>query len=539
MTTSCCRHAFSFRPTFTTLTAFTVLTLLATLSRPCRATADVLLLQPPSSDRSDNLKFGQSVCVTRDGRTVAIGANGHANFRGAIYLHTLTSGTGHRPTDWTVTKLSPNATHPAEERAPHHFRLLARGSGLGFSCALSSTILVAGAPGHDTQRGALFLFVRQHLRTVLTVPHARSGDMLGWAVAIGAGGKVIAASAKGRRAHDGHVFIFRCTDELLTENVTSESPGDDEMEKGSDEEGDGESQRKRRCRIVASIPPPDYTDAAGPRGIRIRNNFGCSLALDDAGTVLVVGSTGFQQERGAAYVFRLTRSGQSRGNERADKARTEDGEGEGKDEGDESWDLVQRLESPNAQDYGFFGFKVGMDASGSRIVVGADGEGEYRGAAYLFDRKESMPKTAYEHVPTLKIQGVDVEDNVGGSVALSGDGRAVVVGAPGVKHGTLRDHGVMRIYERLKKREGGNEWNVSESVWLPKQAATAGALFAWTVSMSGDGGRFAATAPDANGGSGVVVVGSFQVTGKPKAEQRSLQHDDVVDEDLDGVRDEL
>ncbi|CDF40710.1 unnamed protein product [Chondrus crispus] len=221
---------------------------------------------------------------------------------------------------------------------------------------------------------------------------------------------------------------------------------------------------------------------------------------------MAVGSTGFEEERGAVYVY--TRPDVST-----------------------NWTFAQRLESPNAQQFGFFGFKIAMDSKGTKLVVGADGEADYRGAAYLFVRKEGKAgQPRFDHFQELVAGKRAMEDNFGGSVALSGDGKAVVVGAPGVNKGNGKDHGVMYMFEEVKGRRK-SKWALAESIWLPHEHSQSGNFFAWTVDLSGNGERFVSTAPDSYGGAGLVTVGELEVMGKRAMDADDHLTDDVFNEE--------
>lgn len=438
------------------------------------------MLQPPVEDRIDKLKFGQATCLSADGRRLIIGANGYDNFRGAIYVYDLASGSGSRLDDWRRTRLGANDTQSAQEKKPRELRAVSRGSGFGFSCATDTTAdtLVVGAPGHDMQKGAAYVFVYDHLsnswneQASLQSPYRRSGDAFGWAVGVNTDCTAAVVSAKGRRANNGEVYSYACENHC------------------------------RDCQLIQRIAPPDITDATGPRGIRIRNNYGVSLAINGRGDLMAVGSTGYEEERGAVYVY--TREGTAA-----------------------NWTLSQRLESPNAQRFGFFGFKLSMDAEGNKLVVGADGEADYKGAAYLFHKRKSENETeSFQHSQELISGKRAAEDNFGGSVALSQDGRALLIGAPGANRGNGRDHGVMYMFEEVKGRRK-SKWQLAESIWLPHEHSQEGNFFAWTVALSGNGKRFVSTAPDSYGGAGLATIGVLKVTGKRVMDTDLLSIDDV------------
>lgn len=448
------------------------------------ALARPLVLQPPPADRADKLKFGHSALLSRSGSRLLVGANGFRSFRGAVYAYDMVTPPGDKPQHWRRALLSANHSQPAVQKAPRELRPVSRGSGLGFSMAATADAraVVIGAPGHDMQKGAVFVFAddgpaEAQWRQVGMLGNSfrRGGDVFGWALDVDEAGETVLVSAKGRRANNGEVYSYRC--------------------------GVGCTA----CEIVQRIAPPDVTDATGPRGIRIRNNFGVSLVVNAKGDVMAVGSTGFQEERGAVYVYSREDVG---GN----------------------WTLAQRLESPNAEKFGFFGFKLAMDAEGTKLLIGADGERDYRGAAYLFSRKTGKDgQVRFEHLQQLTAGKRHVEDNFGGSVALSADGKAIVVGAPGVNKGNGKDHGVMYMFEEVKGRRN-SKWALADSVWLPQEHSQSGNFFAWTVGLSGDGKRFVSTAPDSYSGAGLVTVGELQVTGKRAMDAKDRLTDEVIDD---------
>lgn len=572
------------------------------------------VLHHPHRGSSDHaLKYGQSACTDLRGDLAVIGANGYQDHRGAIFVYnashlavpsttakttTTTTTAPKRYARWTSIKpilVSPTSLQKAEERPEKELRPHAGGSGFGFSCACSTSSLlptiVVGAPGHDMQRGVIYiLHPEQHASSsssssagsVSTAKHhrpsawietarldlnsavnsddnghynrhrirqeRRNGDNFGWDVAVDAMCTLIIASARGRRANNGEVILFQCRESC------------------------------RNCKQVQQFTPPDHTDGAGPGGIRIRNNFGTAVAMAASGTVLAIGATGYNMERGAVYVY-------------------------GRNASTGLYDLLQRLQSPNAEPAGFFGFKVSVDARGATVAVGADGEAGYTGAVYVFERdvndatvwttlgsssdssgssssssitsSSSSSSSATDSDSTSSSSSTsssgtcsstscsigssssssrnsttgteedkfhlaaelhrdddtgDPEDNFGGSLALSADGNVLAVGAPGASHGKLNDHGVLMLYERLRSTGGGDssKWKVRKQTWLPSSHSRKDTLFAWAVALSGDGSTVFATAPDWEKSTGLAAVEKFD----PHAPMSERWYRDVTSSSL-------
>lgn len=403
---------------------------------------------------------------------MVVGANGRAKFTGAVYVYDLASGDGSRAHHWRRLRLVGRDSHPAEQKKRGELRLVNRGSGFGFSCAMdrSGDMLFVGAPGHDLQKGTVhaFSFDPEH-RTWeevarIDAPEKRSSDSFGWALSASADGGTLAISAKGRRANNGEVFIFH-----KIENWNGRNDGSGPFV------------------LSARIPPPDFTDTAGPRGIRIRNNFGASLGMTADGHLIAVGSTGFNREQGAVYILRRV-----------------DGERQATDSGNGGWELVQRLVSPTPADFSFFGFKLSMDADGQTIAVGADGEENYKGAAYLFNRKNDSYSS---HPVILKGESRQDEDNYGGSISVSSNGQVLVIGSPGARRRGEVDHGALYIYSRTETAQKETSWKLVSKEGLPDVDARKGAYYSWSTALSGNGGRLLASAPE----SGILTVA--RVTG--------------------------
>lgn len=434
------------------------LLLLIGLSLLSTSNCTTLFIRAPRQDRSEKLKFGQASCISPNGRRLAFGANGFDNFQGALYIYDLKKGNGKKPEHWHRIRVNGNDTLHAEEKKPRELRVVERGSGFGFSCAipLSSDRVIVGAPSHSLRRGAVYVFALDQKKDTwyqkeqLVVHDQKSGDLLGWAIVISDDCRYIIVSAKGRRANNGEVVVFKCAEQCS------------------------------KCEISARIAPPDYTDTPGPRGIRIRNNFGIGLATNEDGSVLAIGCIGYKEERGAVYIYE----------------RVED-----------EWIMRQRIESPNAQKYAYFGYKLSMDANGETLAIGADGEEQYSGAVYMFARTKD-DTVNYAHTQQLTPSKLSADDNFGGAVAISGDGRSVIVGAPGADRKGVRDHGVMYMFEESDSKDGN--WLLKEEIGLPNEHSTPGSFFGWSVGLNEDGTRFVGTAPSSDSGSGIGAIGDYR-----------------------------
>ena len=96
---------------------------------------------------------------------------------------------------------------------------------------------------------------------------------------------------------------------------------------------------------------------------------------------------------------------------------------------DESYVRTQKLLATSAESGDNFGISVAISGDGSTIVVGAykdDDKGLYSGSAYIFTKQANE---SYLHAQKLLASDGASKDYFGNSVSVSGDGSTVVVGA--------------------------------------------------------------------------------------------------------------
>jgi hypothetical protein len=137
--------------------------------------------------------------------------------------------------------------------------------------------------------------------------------------------------------------------------------------------------------------------AQGERG---SGSFGCSAALSGDGNVAVISACTDNGYAGAAWVF--TRSGST-------------------------WTQGPRLTPVGADSRALFGFRVALSSDGRTALVGGYGHNASRGAAWLFNHSGS----GWTQLgPSLTGPGASGAASFGYSVALSADGKVVLVGGP-------------------------------------------------------------------------------------------------------------
>jgi hypothetical protein len=203
------------------------------------------------------------------------------------------------------------------------------------------------------------------------------------------------------------------------------------------------------------------------------DQFGFSVALSGDGNTLAVGAIGRSSQAGAAYVF--TRTGGT-------------------------WSQQAIVTGSNTEAADDFGSSVSLSADGNTLAVGAPGEdgssngidgtdnnfASNAGAAYVFTRSGGIwSQQAY-----VKASNTQAADAFGSSVALSGDGNTLAVGAINEDSGST---GVGSTPNESSTNAGAvYVYSRTGTVWAPQayvKASNTGSddRFGSSVALSSDG----------------------------------------------------
>ncbi len=199
------------------------------------------------------------------------------------------------------------------------------------------------------------------------------------------------------------------------------------------------------------------------------DQFGWSVAVSADGGTVVVGAKygdGRVADSGSAFVYRWNGTSYAQ----APKLKADDGA---------------------VNDY--FGVSVSVSGDGGTVVVGANGDDSAKGSAYVYRWNGST----YEQSQKLTASDGATSDNFGLSVAVSGDGNTVVVGATGDDDkGT--DSGAAYVF-----RVNGSSWGEMK---LTASDGEASDNFGQSVAISADGSKVVTGAyrDDSNKGSAYV-----------------------------------
>lgn len=372
-----------------------------------------------ASNTGERDAFGESVALSADGTTLAIGArwedgdkasdgtkdgsNDAATDSGAVYVfHRSEDGT------WVQEKYLKADTPHVEDRFGESVALSGDGNTLAVGAAKESGagfgISNQGSGLHESPpAGAAYVFVRKDgdwtQQAYIKPLRPRQGSDFGWDVALSLDGNTLAVSAPYQNlgldlGGAGAVYVFRRIQSAWAESA------------------------------ILTAAEPSYLA-----------EFGNSIALSGDGRTLAVGSRWEDHviaeetsepdagavvskinNSGAAYVF--TRSGTN------------------------TWTQQARLEAEYLSEAGEFGYSVAISADGNTLAVGSvnedlhsetwepQGESDETvpsaGAVYVFTRDDGdWAKQAYL-VADVPQSGA----RFGASVAMNGAGTMIAVGAP-------------------------------------------------------------------------------------------------------------
>jgi hypothetical protein len=339
-----------------------------------------------------NDKFGFSVALSSDGRTLAVGApdedsdgsdpkNNAAPNSGAVYVFTRTS---------TAQPWSQSQQAYLKELTP------TPNDNFGSSVALSANgdTLAVGEPGKDDSAGKAYVFRRDGsgswalIGAGVQAHNPGAHDQFGASVALSGDGNTLAVGAPGEAALIRNVYNVP-DDPLPPDNNVAPSSG---------------------AVYVFGMPVvglPFLEQAYVKASNTARDDlFGHAVALSADGTTLAVGAHAADdilQNEGAVYVFtRVLTPGAHWGDQKYLKA-----------------------SDPKQSDY--FGWSLSLSVDGNAIAVGAPGTLSGTGAAYAFMRTSGQ----WSPPVALPTSNLDAVDQFGSSVALSANGNTLAVSAYG------------------------------------------------------------------------------------------------------------
>jgi hypothetical protein len=129
--------------------------------------------------------------------------------------------------------------------------------------------------------------------------------------------------------------------------------------------------------------------------------FGCSVRINSAGNTAIIGAQGDTDNTGAVFIYTLT---------------------------DGTWAQTARLDSGVASSD--FGKSVSIDSTGTLAIIGANAENNYTGASYIYTlSNESWTQTA-------RLNSRVANSDFGWSTSINSDGTVALIGAQGENENT-------------------------------------------------------------------------------------------------------
>ena len=324
-------------------------------------------------------------------------------------------------------------------------------------------------------------------------PGEQGAGLFGTSVALSADGSTLLVGAPSdANAHHGAAWVFTRSGSAwaqpgveLTGGGTS-SPGPEEEEQCAEES----SEEAGECAFGASVAlsadgdtaligEPSATALPGSARVFKRSGagaawaetttlpegsvgrggrFGKSVALSADGSTALIGDPSANAQRGSAWVFALSGTSST---------------------------VQAQLMDPEAGPFAHFGRSVALSGDGDTALIGAPGDSGYEGSAITYTRTGAL----WNRSPgELTGEGESGTARFGKSVALSGDGKTALVGAPN------------------DDENDGAAWGFTRvgTGFVPQGGKLSGA--------SGEGGHFGTAVVLSNDGS-VGLVGSPHTSG--------------------------
>lgn len=388
--------------------------------------------------------FGAAVAISRDGNTLAVGADLKTATRaadavpaaGAVYVYTRT------PQGWReqARLLAPSPL--SGSGFGHSLTLSDDGSRLAVGAPFESHTAVSGSETLSGDQGVVYVFERNASGwgqpSRLVASNAASFDWFGMSLSFAGRGDALAVgahrhderSAQGSHADSGAVYVFSRTavgwaeQTVLTAAQVQEgaqlgqsvafSIDGQTLAAGARASGLGAVHVFRRDGVLWREQA--VVAAANPTP---QNPLGSQVALSADGTTLAVGASApdgteaRQRSAGSAYVFV-----------------NQDG----------LWRQAARIRASNSRNGDAFGERLSLSADGRVLAVSAvnessaargiggeqaDDTAQAAGAVYVYSRQGQR----WDQTDYVKSSRTRAGDQFGSALALSGDGRELAVGA--------------------------------------------------------------------------------------------------------------
>ena len=386
----------------------------------------------------------------------------------------------------------------------------------GSSVSMSGDLVVVGAPFDDDGRGKVYVYRRKGLElfeeeAMLTTDPRNRIDYFGGSVSISGNTIVVGARFDDERARDaGAAYVFEKIDGMWRRTAKLTAPdGDIEDHFGSAVSISGDTiaigaprdddNGRNSGSVYIFIRAGDgwsLLTKLAPRSTQVGSFFGLSLHLKQNRLIIgapLTDARDINDDSGAIYIY------EKMGN---------------------FWRLgIDGMPNPSRERDGNFGLSVSID--GNRAIVGAPGDLEGRGRAYILIRSTVFGITLWIAEDTLTASDGQRNDQFGTSVSLDGD--LAVVGA--VKAQILGQRsGAAYVFRRSQKDD---EWQ--ERVKLSARDGEDSAYFGKAVFL--EGREISVGAPDDDNENGDHAGGVYMFPVEPEPCCADLDRNGILDAD--------
>ena len=455
-----------------------------------------------ASDKAAGDNFGRSCAMNSDGTKVIVGAyvedpDGTTD-AGSAYIYTYSGSS------WdTGTKIV------ASDKAASAF--------FGGSVSMNSdgTKVIVGANGDGPYAGAAYIFTYDgsswDTGTKIVSSDLTNSDQFANSVAMSGDGTKVIVGASNENLAYGSVYIYTYSGGSWGSEVKIEASD----KAANDQFGESVAMNSDGTKVIVGSPYEDpgvtnagsayiytYNGSSWSQQQKIEasdkqdsDRFGDSVAMSGDGTKVIVSAYLEDPDNissaGSVYIYTYNGS---------------------------SWSQQQKIEASDKAVNDYFGYSVAMNSDGTKVIVGSqyedpDGTTD-AGAAYIYTYSGSSWGMETKIVASDKA----ADDRFGWSVAMSGDGEKVIVGAQSEDPDTITDAGSAYIYDTVQTTTSGFVFDTSTQVFT---ATGTGIVSGSTVQLEGaDGSLYSvvdATAPNAAGTQVTFKMGNEAVEFPPSA----------------------
>lgn len=455
-------------------------------------------------DSTINSHFGKSVCISRDGSTIGIGAYRDNNYVGAAFVYTKVIstwtqqgskliGTSNSQSSmsqgysiaisndgntlafggisdnnnvgaaWVFTRNGNVWTQVNKLIGLNHFgSIIYQGSSISMTDD-GNTIVVGGNNDNNTN-GAVWVFNRNSFGELYFQQGDKivgSGNVTYGAIASKQGSSVLISS-------DGHnLFVGGTNDNNLIGAVWAYKRTSNNIYIGNENTNITIGTTTPNSQLIAQIIQSEKLVALDNCGNSLQ---GYSVAITNDGYTMAIGSPGDDNNKGCVWIWYKI--------------------------GD-TWNKHQKIVGSVDS---FFGcsvaFSGSLDNNGNTLAIGSYGD-NYRGSAWIFTRQSFMSNYTLQGTKILPYDLSGNNNQFGYSVALSSDGNRLVVGSPGDND----DRGATRVWDRT-----GSTWTQLGLRMYGTTSSTSSTKQGYSVALSGDGYTLVIGGIGDDNGNGAVWV---------------------------------